>query len=110
MKNLDLRRGEIVIAIRHLDKQGADVRRGTLGVVFEEANAYNDGGGPMVRWMNMGACNVYPGDVIKLSIYNELYHSIKNIIENFESNEEVKSLYNRFEELKNLIKNCEYCK
>jgi len=71
MKNLSLFRGDVVVAIRHLDQPGANVRRGTLGVVFEEANAYNDGGGPMVRWMNMGACNVYPGDIIKLLSYKE---------------------------------------
>ena len=61
--NLVLHRGTIVVAKRHLDKEGANVRPGTQGVVFEESDAYGDGAGPMVRWSNMGACNVYPGDV-----------------------------------------------
>jgi hypothetical protein len=71
--NLD--RGTVVRAIRHLDRVGADVIPGTLGVVFEAAGAYGDGGGPMVRWVvevtgeniytgrAAGACNVYEGDV-----------------------------------------------
>ena len=58
-----LRRGDIIVATIDLDKAGANVRRGTVGVVFEELNAYGDGAGPMVRWMNMGACNVYDGQV-----------------------------------------------
>jgi len=58
-----LMRGDMVVAVRHLDPSGADVRPGTIGVVFEEVNAFGDHGGPMVRWMNMGACNVYDGDV-----------------------------------------------
>lgn len=58
-----LRRGMIVMAKRQLDVVGANVRPGTLGVVFEEHDEFEQGAGPMVRWMNMGACNVYPGDV-----------------------------------------------
>ena len=61
-----LKRGDMVIALEHLDKIGVDVRVGTIGVVFEEYNYYNDNGGPMVRWLNMGACNVYDGQVRKV--------------------------------------------
>jgi hypothetical protein len=63
----DLKRGDMVTALQHLDEPGADVRPGTVGVVFEEKNAYKDGGGPMVKWMNMGTCNVYDGQVSKVS-------------------------------------------
>jgi len=54
------------MAVRHIQAAG-DARPGTLGVVFEETNAYGDKGGPMVRFMNMCCCNVYRGDVIKVS-------------------------------------------
>jgi len=57
------KRGDVVTARRHLDPEGADVRPGTQSVVFEEADAYGDGAGPMVRWMNMGACNIYDNDI-----------------------------------------------
>lgn len=59
-------RGDVVIAVRHLDKPGANVNIGVTGVVFETTNHYGDENGPMVRWMNMGACNVYNGDVMIL--------------------------------------------
>jgi hypothetical protein len=58
-----LRRGDVVYAVRQIDPKGADVRPGTIGVVFEETNAFGDDAGPMVRWANMGACNIYDGDV-----------------------------------------------
>lgn len=60
---MNLRRGTLVRAERHLDPEGANVQSGTLGVVFEETDAYGDGNGPMVRWFSHGACNVYDGDV-----------------------------------------------
>jgi hypothetical protein len=63
MENLTLARGTTVRAIRRLDPTAANVSRGIHGVVFEEANAYGDGCGPMVAWDNGGYCNVYPGDV-----------------------------------------------
>ena len=56
-----LERGDVVMAL--MDLAAADVKAGTLGVVFEEANAYRDGGGPMVRWMNMNCCNVYNNQI-----------------------------------------------
>lgn len=63
----ELRRGDVVIALRDLDPQGADVKAYAIGVVFEEHDAYKDGNGPMVRWIYQnnagGACNVYEGDV-----------------------------------------------
>jgi len=71
MRQLDLERGDMVIAVRHLDPNGANVRKGTFGVVFERANHYSDGGGPMVRWANMGVCNVYSGDVARISNINQ---------------------------------------
>jgi len=54
-----LRRGDVVVAAKRL--YAADVIPGTMGVVFEEKDAH---GGPMVRWMNLCACNIYDGDVI----------------------------------------------
>jgi hypothetical protein len=67
MKKIDLKRGDIVMAARHLDKVGANVREGTLGVVFEVSGAHGDSLGPLVRWLNMGICNVYEGDVTLVS-------------------------------------------
>jgi hypothetical protein len=58
-----LRRGDHVVALRHLDVDGANVRAGTLGVVFELYGAHEADTGPMIAWANMGACNVYNGDV-----------------------------------------------
>jgi len=57
------RRGTLVIATRHVDPDGADVPKGMLGVVFEEAQFHELNSGPMVRWMSGGACNVYIDDV-----------------------------------------------
>lgn len=65
--NLDLKRGTIVMAAVALDPEGANVHQGTLGVVFEEANYHGDGNGPIVRWMSLGVCNVYPGQVLVVS-------------------------------------------
>lgn len=66
-KNLELHRGTVVVALRHLDPGVADVHPGTRGVVFEPANAYGDNCGPMVCWLHPNGlssmCNVYPGDV-----------------------------------------------
>lgn len=72
-------RGDVVMAKQDLDPEGANVKQGDLGVVFEESNAYNDQGGPMIRWMRAftdateraschpgGCCNVYDGDVVKV--------------------------------------------
>lgn len=62
-------RGTIVVALRPLDREGADVRVGQYGVVFEEADFYKDGAGPMVAWTPWdhrprgSMCNVYTGDV-----------------------------------------------
>jgi len=71
MVDIKLIRGDMVVATRHLDPGGANVRAGTVGVVFELANAYNDGAGPQVRWMNMGLCAVQDKDIIKLPIENK---------------------------------------
>lgn len=72
---MKLSRGTMVFAVRHLDPSGANVKKGTIGVVFEETNAYGDGNGPMVRWtveesgeINGKCCNVYDGDVSLNSI------------------------------------------
>lgn len=59
---IHLHRGDVVLATK--DLEAADVKKGTLGVVFEESNAYKDGGGPMVRWMNMNCCNIYDDQVV----------------------------------------------
>lgn len=58
-----LNRGDLVFAATDLDPEGADVRRGEPGVVFEEAEYHERETGPMVRWFSGGACNVYDGDV-----------------------------------------------
>lgn len=62
----NLRRGDLVRASMRLDMTGADVFAGDYGVVFEEADHYEQGTGPMVRWFSGGACNVYDGDVRKV--------------------------------------------
>jgi len=61
MKTANLKRGTLVISNIHLN--ACNTPAGTLGVVFEETDAYGDGGGPMVRFVNDHACNVYEGDV-----------------------------------------------
>ena len=67
-----LRVGALVEARRTLDARGANVKRGTLGVVFEATIYSLDGSGcvrpdveygPQVRWFTGTTCNVYPGDV-----------------------------------------------
>ncbi len=58
-----LQRGNVVVALRDLDPSGAQIQMHMIGCVFEEENAFGDGAGPLVRWMNMGVCNVYPNDV-----------------------------------------------
>ena len=59
-----LGRGDQVRALMDLDVQEemgqTGVPAGTIGVVFEPANHYGDSYGPMVRWHNGHACNVYP--------------------------------------------------
>lgn len=63
----DLKRGDVVQALEDLDMEAARVFEGMTGVVYEETDAYKDGGGPMVRWANFCCCNVYGGQVKKLS-------------------------------------------
>lgn len=60
---LHLRRGDLVLAARHVDPQGADVPKGILGIVFEQAEFHEPLTGPMVRWVTGGMCNVYIDDV-----------------------------------------------
>lgn len=48
-------RGDIVVARQPVDPVAANAQVGDLGVVFEPANYYGDGGGPMVRWFSGGA-------------------------------------------------------
>lgn len=75
MNVLELKRGDVVIALKDLDPKGANVRAGDIGVVFEEANYYEFNSGPMVRWTSYdeffgyvggGVCNVYEGWVKKI--------------------------------------------
>jgi hypothetical protein len=61
----NLRRGTLVRSARYI--AACDTVKDTLGVVFEETDAYKDGAGPMVRWTDGHACNVYEGDVIVVS-------------------------------------------
>lgn len=58
-------RGDIVTALKDLDPSGANVQKGTKGVVFQPANFHDNNSGPMVRWFSGGACNIYDGDVIR---------------------------------------------
>ncbi len=60
----ELQRGTLVVAVRDLDPEGANVVFGELGVVFQPTDYYHDNAGPMVRWLGGGACNVYEGDVV----------------------------------------------
>ncbi len=64
--NLTWPRGTPVKATQDIDPTGANVKRGDVGVIFEESDAYGDGCGPMVRWYRGGACNVYPGQVVRV--------------------------------------------
>lgn len=71
MDTFSLKRGTLVRCDRDcLDPIGANVIKGTYGVVFEEYNAYKDKGGPMVRWFSGGMCNVYQGDVSVVTTVN----------------------------------------
>jgi len=58
-----LRRGDVVYALRRLPGIAPGIATGAMGVVFEEGDAYKDGGGPMVRFYGGQAGNVYAGDV-----------------------------------------------
>jgi hypothetical protein len=58
-----LSRGDLVVAARDLTTDGHDVRKGTLGVVFEQAGFYDIDGGAAVRWFNGSAFEVFEGDV-----------------------------------------------
>lgn len=60
-----LRRGDVVYTLRRLPGIAPGVCTGVMGVVFEEGDAYKDGGGPMVRFYGGQAGNVYAGDVTK---------------------------------------------
>lgn len=64
----DLIRGDVVLAIKLLDRGAANVKPGTMGVVFQQANYHEDGAGPIVRWMNMSVCNIYEDDVKHLRV------------------------------------------
>lgn len=59
--------GTVVLAIRD-DVHGTNVKQGARGRIFDIANAYGDGGGPMVRWESGEACNVYASDVDIIAI------------------------------------------
>jgi predicted HAD superfamily Cof-like phosphohydrolase len=59
----NLRRGDNVVALKHLDPSGANAHINERGVVFQTEGYHEVGSGPMVRWANGGACNVYEGDV-----------------------------------------------
>lgn len=63
MKVNELQPGAMVKAKRWVDPPGANARPGEIGVVFRESDYHGDGGGPMVRWVSGGCCNVYEEDV-----------------------------------------------
>jgi hypothetical protein len=57
---VDLEIGTHVVALRHLDKEGANILPGTQG----EVTAYAETDfGPLVTWPGGKCCNVYSGDV-----------------------------------------------
>jgi hypothetical protein len=56
-----LKRGELVVAARDLS---CGVKKGTLGVVFEESGYYDLDEGPAVRWYTGSCCAVADGDVV----------------------------------------------
>ena len=58
-----LERGTLVRAAKDLDPQGANAKKGMLGVIFERAEWHEPLSGPMVRWTNNGVCNVYDGQI-----------------------------------------------
>lgn len=58
--------GTIVRALSDLDPEGANVKQDMTGIIFALADAHGDGCGPMVRWSNGGACNVYDSWVKKV--------------------------------------------
>lgn len=68
----DLRRGDLVRAIGHVDPDGANVAKGTYGVVFEESEYHEPKSGPMVRWVTGSACNVYGDWVEKVDLQNTM--------------------------------------
>jgi hypothetical protein len=80
MKVEDLKPGAIVRAITNLDKEGANVKRGDIGVVFGSANCYGDNAGPIIHWFRAknnqvilgGVCNIYAGQV-EILFYEEHY-------------------------------------
>ena len=50
----------VVRALRDLDPEGANVKAGDVGEVFEAAD---DPYGPLVEWASGCVCNVYEGEV-----------------------------------------------
>lgn len=76
MDTKKLQRGALVRALEDMDPEGANVPKGMLGVVFETAAdqqqernvpADHEGIGPLVRWFKGGVCNVYDGQVERVS-------------------------------------------
>jgi hypothetical protein len=59
---MDLRVEDVVEALCDLDLEGANVKKGTLGIVIEEKDS-DPGYGPLIKWSSGGVCNVYDGDV-----------------------------------------------
>lgn len=57
---LSLAVGTEVVARKAYDPHGANVREGQPGFVFGETDCYNDGAGPIVKWISGGVCNIYP--------------------------------------------------
>lgn len=55
----DLKRGDLVIATDKIPAEVAPVPLGTLGVCFQPAEYHGPNTGPMVRFANGCACNVY---------------------------------------------------
>ena len=86
-QNEELRQADARVARSHGTTEpaayvGAQVRAGTVGVVFEEGDGSY---GPLVRWENGGVCNVYPGDVGLLPKHDGLRPTLSEALEAMKS-------------------------
>jgi len=59
----EVKRGRFVRAFTPLDPEGANVKKGDVGVVVAEAGHNGSEAGPLVRWQHGTTCNVYEGQV-----------------------------------------------
>jgi hypothetical protein len=65
-----LQRGDVVAALRDIYTVGGPVRKGTIGVVFEEAGYYDIDSGAWVRWFTGQATETFDGDAVRPEDYD----------------------------------------